>query len=94
MRYLTIAMSSNNSSTLKKVNKIAYTNFKCPSSDLAEDLLRFTKCDLTPHYLIVVRRLFDCARWVILQALLKCKNLFMQLEAKERLRNKKKRKKE
>jgi hypothetical protein len=59
----------------EELNKIAYSNFKCPSLDLAEDLLRFTKCDLTPHYLIVVRRLLDCAGWVISQALLKCKNL-------------------
>jgi hypothetical protein len=75
MRYPDIAMSSNNLSTLEKVNEIAYTIFKCPFLDLAEDLLRYTKCGLTPHYLSVVRRLFDCAGWVISKALLKCKNL-------------------
>jgi uncharacterized C2H2 Zn-finger protein len=46
----------------EELNKVTYTNFVYPSKDLAEDLLRCTKCDLTPNYYQIVRRLFDCAR--------------------------------
>jgi Fe2+ transport system protein FeoA len=46
----------------EELNKVAYTNFVYPSKDLAEDLLRCTKCDLTPHYYQIVRKMFDCAR--------------------------------